>query len=185
MNSVDTLQKRLVDAVTTVEKQIESHNRQVEALTKRLEGMKRAAELFESEHAAITELLQAGQADGLGILRMAATPAAQSSSAAAKTAALRARPGPRIRIARPKANAERDTVTARRNGGLTRIDMIAAVLTRHPRRTVQELIALLNKEYRWKTNESAVTGLLYTRRDRFEHIAHDRAAKRPVTWSSK
>ncbi len=42
--------------------------------------------------------------------------------------------------------------------------MIAAVLRRHPRRTVRELIALLDQEYRWKTSESAVTGHLYTRR---------------------
>jgi hypothetical protein len=47
--------------------------------------------------------------------------------------------------------------------------MIAAILRRHPRRTVRELIALLAKEFRWKTNESAVTGKLYTRRDNFAH----------------
>ena len=63
--------------------------------------------------------------------------------------------------------------------------MMAAVLGRHPRRTVRELIALLNKEYRWKTSESAVTGHLYTRRDKFVHIAPDRATNRPVTWSAK
>jgi hypothetical protein len=31
------------------------------------------------------------------------------------------------------------------------------VLKRHPRRTVRELIALLDQERRWKTTESAVT----------------------------
>jgi hypothetical protein len=41
--------------------------------------------------------------------------------------------------------------------------MMAAVLRRHPRRTVRELIALLAKEFRWKTTESAVTGKLYTK----------------------
>jgi hypothetical protein len=75
--------------------------------------------------------------------------------------------------------------SANQNGGLTRLDMIAAVLKRHPRRTVRELIALLNKEYHWKTTESAVTGHLYTRRDKFVHTPPDRAANRPVTWSSK
>src|SRR6266851_4966128 len=59
--------------------------------------------------------------------------------------------------------------TMSHNGGLTRVDMMAAVLRRHPRRTVRELIALLDKEFRWKTNESAVTGKLYTRRDKFVH----------------
>jgi hypothetical protein len=61
--------------------------------------------------------------------------------------------------------------------------MIAAVLRRHPRRSVQELIALLDKEYRWKTTESAVTSNLYTRRDKFVHTQPDRATNRPVTWS--
>jgi hypothetical protein len=71
------------------------------------------------------------------------------------------------------------------NGDLTRVNMIAAVLRRHPRRSVRELIALLNKEYRWKTTESAVTGHLYTRRDKFVHTPPDRTTNRPVTWSSK
>jgi hypothetical protein len=63
--------------------------------------------------------------------------------------------------------------------------MMAAVLRRHPRRTVRELIALLDQEYRWKTTESAVTGHLYTRGDRFVRTQPDRATNRPVTWSSK
>jgi hypothetical protein len=63
--------------------------------------------------------------------------------------------------------------------------MIAAVLRRHPRRSVQELIALLDQEYRWKTTESAVTSNLYTRRDKFVHIQPDRATNRAVTWSLK
>ena len=71
------------------------------------------------------------------------------------------------------------------SGGLTRVDMMAAVLRRHPRRTVRELIALLDKEFRWKTNESAVTGKLYTRRDKFVHTQPDRSTNRPVTWSLK
>ena len=74
---------------------------------------------------------------------------------------------------------------ASRNGGLTRVDMMAAVLRRHPRRTVRELITLLDKEFRWKTNESAVTGKLYTRRDKFAHTQPDRSTNRPVTWSLK
>ena len=76
-------------------------------------------------------------------------------------------------------------LSASRNGGLTRVEMMAAVLRRHPRRTVRELIALLAKEFRWKTTESAVTGKLYTRRDKFEHAPPDRSTNRPVTWSLK
>ena len=59
------------------------------------------------------------------------------------------------------------------------VDMIAAVLRRHPRRSVRELIALLDQDYR---------GHLYTRhtrRDKFVHTQPDRAPNRPVTWSSK
>jgi hypothetical protein len=63
--------------------------------------------------------------------------------------------------------------------------MIAAVLRRHPRRTVRELIALLDKEYQWKTTESAVTGHLYTRHDKFAHSPADHATNHLVTWSSK
>ena len=62
MNSIDAFQKRLQDETATVEKEIQSHNQQIEALNKRLEGLKRAAELFESEQAAIVELLQTGAA---------------------------------------------------------------------------------------------------------------------------
>jgi hypothetical protein len=63
--------------------------------------------------------------------------------------------------------------------------MIAAVLRRHPRRNVRELIALLYKEYRWKSTESAVTKNLYTRRDKFVRTQPDRSTNRPVTWSLK
>jgi hypothetical protein len=48
--------------------------------------------------------------------------------------------------------------------------------------SVRKLIALLDKEFRWKTTESAVTGHLYTRRDRLVHTPPDRSSNRPVTW---
>jgi hypothetical protein len=38
MNSVDTFHKRLRDEIAAVEKHIQSHNQQIESLTKRLEG---------------------------------------------------------------------------------------------------------------------------------------------------
>jgi hypothetical protein len=46
-------------------------------------------------------------------------------------------------------------------------------------------IALLDKEFRWKAHESAVTGKLYARRDKFVHTQPDRSTNRPVTWSLK
>ena len=66
MNSVDTFHKRLRDEIAAVEKDIQSRNQQVESLTKRLEGLKRANELFDSDQAAIGELLQTSIANGSG-----------------------------------------------------------------------------------------------------------------------
>src|SRR6266851_728896 len=160
MNSIDAFQKRLRDETATVEKEIQSHNQQVEALSKRVEGLKRAAELF--------ELLQAGTANGGSIPRqMATAPAAQMQKAATspKATAARNQIGRNTQIGRGKRKTGPNARAASHNGGLTRVDMIAAVLRRHPRRPVRELIALLDQEYRWKTTESAVTGHLYTRRD--------------------
>src|SRR5712691_9367416 len=187
MNSIDAFHKRLRDETATVEKEIQSHNQQVEALNKRLAGLKRAAELFESEQAAIVELLQAGTANGSGVPRqMSISPAAtvQKATTGAKAAAAHNQLG-RSQIGRGKTKTGPNARTASQNGGLTRVDMIVAVLRRHPRRTVRELIALLDQEYRWKTTESAVTGHLYTRRDKFVHTQPDRATNRPVSWSSK
>jgi chromosome segregation ATPase len=179
MDSVDTLQKRLQDEAATVEEKIASHNQQIEALTKRLEGLKRAIELFKSEQLAIAELLHAG-GNGLLVSKTAIAPATGAKGVAAQRQA-----DSNAQISRAKTSGAARNAAARQNGGLTRIDMIAAVLRRHPRRTVRELIALLDKECRWKTTESAVTGHLYTRRDRFVHTPPDREHNRPVTWSSK
>jgi hypothetical protein len=186
MNSVDTFHKRLRDEIAAVENEIQSHNLQVELLTQRLKGLTRAAELFESDQAAIAELLRAGVADGSGITReMATAPAAtmQRATVSLKEMGAQKQLGRRTQVGRGKMQAGR--AIASRNGGLTRVDMMAAVLRRHPRRTVRELIALLDREFRWKANESAVTGKLYTRSDRFVHIQPDRSTNRPVTWSAK
>jgi hypothetical protein len=188
MNSIDAFQKRLRDETATVEKEIQSHNQQVGALSKRLEGLKRAAELFDSEQAAIAELLQAGVANSGGIPReMSAVPAAKMQKAAVsiKVTTARKQVGRNAQSDRGKTKTVPKVRAASHNRGLTRIDMIAAVLKRHPRRSVRELIALLDREYHWKTTESAVTGHLYTRRDKFVHTPPDRATNRPVTWSSK
>jgi hypothetical protein len=66
---------------------------------------------------------------------------------------------------------------------MKRVDMIAAVLKRHPRLTVRELIAVLDREFRWKCGESNLTAHLYTNPDRFIHTKADRAGKQLVTWS--
>ena len=186
MTSLDAFEKRLRDETVTVETEIEAHKQQLEALNERLEGLKRAAELCESEQGAISELLQAGSANGGVITReMPVSPVTQAlrtTTSPKRTEAQRWRAtNAQKRTNRPTGKAGR---SASQNGGLTRVDMIAAVLKRHPRRTVRELIALLNKECRWKTTESAVTGHLYMRRDKFVHTPPDRAANRPVTWSS-
>src|SRR6266851_452394 len=67
MNSVDTFHKRLREEIAAVEKEIQSHNQHVESLTHRLKGLRRADELFESDQAAIAELLQTGIPNGSGL----------------------------------------------------------------------------------------------------------------------
>jgi hypothetical protein len=95
-------------------------------------------------------------------------------------------PGRSTKVSQGKTRpAQTVTRAGGRGDGLTRVDMIAAVLRRHAHRSVRELIALLNKEYHWKTTESAVTRNLYTRRDKFVHTPPDRSNNRPVTWSLK
>jgi hypothetical protein len=185
MNSIDAFQKRLHDETAAVEQEIQSHNQQVEVLTKRLEGLKRAAELFESEQAAIIELLQAGTTNGGGIPREVPTAQIAKVQKAAARPKTSAALGRNIQIGRGKTKAGRGVRSASKNGDLTRVDMIAAVLKRHPRLSVRELISLLDKEFRWKTTESAVTSNLYTRSDKFAHTQADRSTNRPVTWSLK
>jgi hypothetical protein len=190
MNSVDTFKKRLREEIASVEQEIQAHNQQAEALSTRLEGLKRADELFDSDQAAIAELLQASIGDGSGITRELATAPAVTTQRAARLKATDARKqlGRGTQTGRGNMKPGRANPVARtmsHSGGLTRVDMIAAVLRRYPRRTVRELIALLNKEFRWKANESAVTGKLYTRREQFVHTQPDHSTNRPVTWSLK
>jgi hypothetical protein len=188
MTSVDAFHQRLRDEIATVEQEIQSHNQQVEALTTRLEGLKRADELFDSDQEAMVELLQTSIADGSGPARERTTaPAATvpKASASPKAAAVHKQLRSNTQLSRGQTKTGRAARTASQNGGLTRVDMIAAVLRRHRRLTVRELIALLDKEFRWKTTESAVTSNLYTRRDKFVHTEPDRSTNRPVTWSLK
>ena len=189
MNSVQTYQKRLREEVAAVEKEIQSHNQQVEELNKRLEGLKRAVQLVESEQPAIAELLRANLAD-----RSGAPPelAAQPMVTGQKVASNRRQGLPQKQPGRPTNNGRGKTKTtqavstahkASQNGGLKRVDMIAAVLKRRSGLSVRDLIAALDREFGWKTTESSVTAHLYTNPKRFAHTKADRSANRPVTWS--
>jgi hypothetical protein len=151
---------------------------QVEVLNKRLEGLKRAAQLLESEQAAIVELLQAGTGNGVGVAREMATLAnVPRAMISPKPAATFTRRNAQVGSGKTRSGIR----AASHDRGLTRLEMIAAALRRHPRRSGRELIALLEREYRWKTTESAVTGHLYTRPDKFVRTGPDRANNRPVT----
>lgn len=176
MNSVDTFQKRLRDEIAAVEKEIQSHNQQVQSLTQRLKALKRADELFDSDQAAIAELLQSNIADGSGTTReMTTAPAAtmQRTAVSLKATGAQQQLGRRTQVGRGTMQTGR--TPASRNGGLTRLDMIAAVLKRHRGLSLRELIAALDREFRWKSTESHVTGLLYTNQKKFAHTKPDRA----------
>jgi hypothetical protein len=191
MNSVQTYQKRLRDEVATVEKEVQSHSQQIEALNKRLEGLKRAIALFESEQPAIAELLRTSMPDGDGFTRgmaMVSTAIAQETASSRRQGPLQKKPGRPGHNGRGKAKAAQAQFTthkASQNGGLKRVDMIAAVLRRRTGLSVRDLIAALDKEFGWKTTESAVTAHLYTNRKRFVHTKGDRSSNRLVTWSVK
>ncbi len=191
MNAVDTHQKRLHDEIAAVEKQIQSHNQQVAALNQRLEGLKRAVELFKSEQSAIVELLRTSTPLGEGLFEdapIASAATAQNAGAHHNATPLQSQSGRVTQKVRGKTNSITAHPAARkavRNGRLKRIDMIAAVLKRHRGLSVRELIAALDKEFDWKSAESGVTAHLYTNQNRFVHTKPDRAANRPVTWSLK
>jgi hypothetical protein len=65
------------------------------------------------------------------------------------------------------------------NNGLTRVDMMAAVLRRRPRRTVRELIAP-RQGISLEDHRERSYGKLYIRRDKFEHTPPDRSTKHLV-----
>src|SRR5713226_9689679 len=203
MDLVKTYQKRLQDGIAAVEHDITARTQQIELLTKRLEGLKRALELFRSDQAAITELLRTsieGEVGPLTTQPQAARPASASkvssgaklktrvSPAKSATAFARSSRPPRRLGARAQeaARAQLDELReANRNGKVKRTALIAAVLQGTPRLTVQELIAGLNQEFAWKCTASNLTGHLYTNPKMFTHTAADRAGKNPVRWSLK
>jgi len=110
-----------------------------------------------------------------------------SISAPSRTAATRktqAGRGPAAtRSAQRTAKPSMAAARAGSDGGMKRVDMIAAALKRHPRLTVRELIAALDRQFGWKCGESNLTAHLYTNPERFSHSKADRAGKQLVTWS--
>jgi hypothetical protein len=191
MDSLQRYQKRLRDEVAAVEKEIKSHNQQVAALNQRLEGLKRAVELFESEQSAIVELLRTNTPLVEGLFRdaaIASAATAQNAGAHRNATPLHGQSRPLTQTGRGKTKTVTAYPAGREagpNGGLKRMDMIAAVLKRHRGLSLRELIAALDKEFGWKSTESHVTNLLYTNQKKFAHTKPDRATNRPVTWSLK
>jgi hypothetical protein len=185
-SSVESYQKRLRDEVSLVEQEIESHNQEIETLNTRLEGLKRALELCDSEQSAVAELLRTG-VPGLELAvakpSRASANTSQKSAPSRKAAPVRRPPPAAMRNAQRGGKAAMSGARASSNGGMKRIDMIAAVLKRHPRLTVRELIDALDREFGWKCGESNLTAHLYTNPDRFSHTRADRAGKQLVAWS--
>jgi hypothetical protein len=185
-SSVETYQKRLRDELSLVEQEIESYNQQVETLNMRLEGLKRALELCDSEQSAVAELLRTG-IPGLELApakpSRASAATAQKSATSRKAVSMRRQPPGAMRPAQRGGKAAMPAARAGSNGAMKRVDMIATALKRHPRLTVRELIAALDRDFGWKCGESNLTAHLYTNADRFSHTKADRAGKQLVTWS--
>jgi hypothetical protein len=185
-SSVETYQRRLRDEVSLVEQEIESHNQQIETLNIRLEGLKRALELCDSEQSAVAELLRTGVT---GLELVVANPSRAAAAASKKPALVRKaaptqrQPTAAMRNAQRGGKASVAGARASSNGAMKRVDMIAAALKRHPRLTVRELIAALERDFGWECGESNLTAHLYTNPDRFAHSKADRAGKQLVTWS--
>jgi hypothetical protein len=184
-SSVETYQKRLRDELSQVEREIESHNQQIETLNTRLEGLKRALELCDSEQSAVAELLRTG-VPGLKFApaNLSRAPAATSQkSASARNSVPMRQPARAMRNAKRGGKATVPAARGTSNGAMKRVDMIAAALKRHPRLTVRELIAALDRDFGWKCGESNLTAHLYTNPERFAHSKADRAGKQLVAWS--
>jgi hypothetical protein len=200
LSSIETYQERLRGELAAVEGEIKDRNQQIEALTKRIESLKRALELFASDQAAIAELLRtSGQApNGAGGILEESDPPAEKVSAAktARPTAMRKAKAPSAASSRPArqlgvraqkaARKHLDEIrAANQSGKVKRPDLIAAVLQNTPGLTNQEILAALKKEFGWDCKESNLTGQLYTHPERFTHTPGDRSGKNPSRWSVK
>ena len=197
MISVETYQKRLQDEIATVQSEIDRCNQQIEVSNKRLEGLKRALELFDSDQSAVSELLRASlSAETAAPRTLEATPTTAVKPSAlkaqprvtpniSKSADLASKPRRRLGTREQKAaSAYLDEIRAANNNGkVKRTDLIAAVLQGRSPMTVQEIITAVNKEFGWKCTEGNLTGHLYTNPKRFRHTEADRSGKNPVRWS--
>lgn len=180
MSKIDSHQQRLHDEYSIVEKEIEVHSGQIDALKQRLEGLKRAIELCGSDQAAIGELLRATSQNGDShAAHVVVMPAREPGQRLVR----RGRP-PAVRMASMPAGRGRGRkAKAETEGKVKRVDMITTVLKRRPAMTVRELIDAVGKEYGWECSESNITGHLYTNPKRFGHTKADRVNKKPITWS--
>jgi len=175
-----TVQKRLREEIAAVEKEIESHSGQTEQLNKRLEGLKRAVDLVESEQPAIAELLRANLADRNGALpEIAAQPTATRSKAASS----------RKQISHkaawsPSHNGRGKTKTAQARPIAPQGE--SKRRSQAPFRIERSPPDLWARQRIWlETTESSATVHLYTNPRRFAHTKADRCANRLVTWSLK
>ena len=199
MDLVKTYQKRLQDGIAAVEHDITARTQQIEGLTKRLEGLKRARELFDSEPAAVTELLRTStQAEnGARNIQELASAApvkasarkSQPRSASRKLDAAPGRAKPHQSLSAHEQKAAQAHLAQMRdashNGKVKRTDLIAAVLRTTPQTTLQDLIRALNREFGWKCTANNLTGHLYTNPQMFTHTEADRSGKNPIRWSLK
>ena len=195
MTSLEIHRERLRSDLAAIENQIKDRNQQIEALAQRIEGLKRALELFGSEQAAVAELLRtSGQAsNGASKILEVSAPLASGAkpappSAKRKTKASSAassKPPRQLGIRAQKAARKRldEIRAASQRGKVKRSDLIAAVLQNTPRLTNHEIIAALKKEFGWDCKENNLTGHLYTHPGRFTHTAGDRSGKNPGRWS--
>jgi hypothetical protein len=200
LSSIETYQERLRGDLAAIEDEIKDRNQSIEALTKRIEGLKRALELFGSEQSAVAELLRtSGQAPNgaSGILEVSTPPAAKvSAEKAAPPAAMRKAKAPSAASSKPPrqlgvraqkaARKHLDEIrAANQTGKVKRTDLIAAVLQNSPGLTNQEILAALKSEFAWDCKESNLTAQLYTHPEQFTHTAGDRSGQNPSRWSVK
>jgi TolA-binding protein len=185
MNPVDSYQKQLRGELANVEKEITSHNQQIDALNLRLEALKRALELFESDQFAVAELLRTADPKVDGLIGKTSAAAAKAKSIQHRAPATEKRPpGTRSNRAAPaSALQNRPPAGKTARDGLKRIDMLSAALEHQPGMSVRELMAALARQFAWRPAESGVTNLLYTNPDKFARSKPDRSTNRPVTWA--
>jgi hypothetical protein len=186
LKSVDT-RKELRDAVAAVEAEIGAHEDRIEALNLRLQGIRRAIELFESDQLAIIEMLRTAAIGSDGSVARSVV-VVESQEPFSSRQRGRSKPSARIpkngRRKTMAVDAKRASRKTKPEAGLKRVDMIAEALQRQPGLSTRELVAALDKDFGWSCSERNVTAHLYTNR-RFQRTRTNRSGKNVVTWSLK